>query len=361
MPLHQVVLGGPLDGLWPLERPWSRVHLKGHPERLGVVVKTWHDFDSGESDSEDEDSIGSLELQQVGVHWADGSTPQTFNEDTLVIVDRSFSHGDVVKRSPNDVMSGTVIDVKIELDLEKVCPPMTQFQGVDAKHVDFVQQFIVSNNVIYDGWLGVIEEVRDEVTVLLNDSSVCVVKNSEDLDLQDQTHDQSCFFPDTLAPGHAISGSTRVFKNAEFLSGAYNGQRQGFILRTEVVSITVNWLSFNPLALDQTPGVATPPTILDDFENIIVYKNVEQHCTYELQDRVKITDPDTLQGKFVRLWSIGLGLKGYCPYLKSKHTRLQCPDKTHNHGSKFATEEMVSDTHGRSDSFEDKVGLDMTD
>lgn len=99
-------------------------------------------------------------MQQVVVHWADGSAPQTFHEDELVVADRSFSHGDVVKRSPNDIMSGTVIDVKVELDLEKICPPTTSFSGIDAKHVDFVQQFVVNNHVIYDGWLGVIEEAR---------------------------------------------------------------------------------------------------------------------------------------------------------------------------------------------------------
>ncbi|KAF9359745.1 hypothetical protein BGX26_011518 [Mortierella sp. AD094] len=271
------------------------VHVIDQPERLGLVVKTWHDFEAGPSDSEDEDSTGSLGLQQVVVHWADGSVPMVVSEDDLVVADRSFSHGDVVKRSPNDIMSGTVIDVKVELDLEKICPPMTRFYGIDAKCVDFVQQFVVGNHIIYDGWLGVIEEVKDEVTVMLSDSSICVIKDSDDLDLRDQIHDQSCFFPDSLAPAHAVHGPSRVFKNSEFIIGTYSGQRQGYVLRTDVVNITVNWLSFNPLALDQTPSVAPPPTVLDDFENIIVYKSAEQHCTYELQDRVKINDCEILR------------------------------------------------------------------
>ncbi|KAF9435846.1 hypothetical protein BGZ76_005394 [Entomortierella beljakovae] len=173
--------------------------------------------------------------------------------------------------------------------------------------------------------------VEDEVTVMLSDSSVCVIKDSNDLDLRDQTHDQSCFFPDSLAPGHAVHGPTRVFKNAEFIIGSYSGQKQGYVVRTDIINITVNWLSFNPLALDQTPSVASPPNILDDFENIIVYKSVEQHCTYELQDRVKITDKDTLKA---------LGLKEYCPYLRSKSTRLKCPERFHSHAVTFATDEM---------------------
>ncbi|GJJ70416.1 ubiquitin-conjugating enzyme E2 O [Entomortierella parvispora] len=307
------------------------VHHRDNSARLGLVVKTWHDFDAGESDSEDEDNIGPLALQQVVVHWVDGSAPQTVHEDDLVVVDRSFSHGDVVKRSPNDIMSGTVIDVKVELDLEKICPPMTQYLGTNAKHVDFVQQFVVNNHVIYDGWLGVIEEVKDELTVLMNDSSVCVVKDSDSLDLRDQTHDQSCFFPDSLAPGHRVIGPSRVFKEAEYLVGSYSGEKQGYVLRSDITSITVNWLSFNPLALDQTPGVSCPPRVLDDFESIVVYKSAEQHCTYELLDRVKITDADTLQA---------FGLQQYCPYLKSKSTREKCPNASHNHGSKYATSEM---------------------
>ncbi|KAF8931972.1 hypothetical protein BGZ58_007312 [Dissophora ornata] len=257
------------------------VHLNDAPERLGLVVRTWHDFDSGENDSDDEDSNGP----HVVVHWTDGSAPQTLREHDLVVTDRSFSHGDVVKRSPNDIMSGTVIDVKVELDLEKICPPMTRFSGIDAKHVDFMHQFVVSGHVIYDGWLGMIEEVKDEVTVMLIDGSVCIIKDSDDLDLRGQIHDQSCFFPDALAPGHDIYGPSRVFKNAHYINGTYTSERRGYVLRTEVTSITVNWLSFNPLALDQMPGVAPPPRVLDDFENIIVYKSVEQHCTFELQDR----------------------------------------------------------------------------
>ncbi|KAI8601300.1 hypothetical protein EDD21DRAFT_374849 [Dissophora ornata] len=307
------------------------VHLNDAPERLGLVVRTWHDFDSGENDSDDEDSNGPLDLQHVVVHWTDGSAPQTLREHDLVVTDRSFSHGDVVKRSPNDIMSGTVIDVKVELDLEKICPPMTRFSGIDAKHVDFMHQFVVSGHVIYDGWLGMIEEVKDEVTVMLIDGSVCIIKDSDDLDLRGQIHDQSCFFPDALAPGHDIYGPSRVFKNAHYINGTYTSERRGYVLRTEVTSITVNWLSFNPLALDQMPGVAPPPRVLDDFENIIVYKSVEQHCTFELQDRVQISDRDTLRA---------LGLKECCPYLRSKATRLRCPDKTHSHGTKFATEEM---------------------
>ncbi|KAF9114604.1 hypothetical protein BGX27_010360 [Mortierella sp. AM989] len=277
------------------------VHMKDHPELLGLVVKTWHDFEAGPSDSEDEDSTGSLDLQQVVVHWADGSAPMIVQEDDLVVADRSFSHGDVVKRSPNDIMSGTVIDVKVELDLEKICPPMTRFSGIDAKKVDFVQQFVAGNHIIYDGWLGVIEDVKDEVTVMLSDNNVCVVKDSDDLDLKDQIHDQSCFFPDSLATGHSVCGPSRVFKGAEFIIGTYSGQRQGYVVRTDITSITVNWLSFSPLALDQTPSVAPPPTVLDDFENIIVYKSVEQHCTYELQDRVKISDRDTLRVPYLNI------------------------------------------------------------
>lgn len=91
-------------------------------------------------------------------------------------------------------------------------------------------------------------------------------------------------------------GPSKVFKDAEFLVGSNTGEKQGYVLRSEVTSITVNWLSFNPLALDQTPGVSCPPRVLDDFESIVVYKSVEQHCTYELLDRVKMTDLDTLKG-----------------------------------------------------------------
>jgi hypothetical protein len=36
------------------------VYLKDRPDLLGLVVKTWHDFESGESDSDDEESTGPV-------------------------------------------------------------------------------------------------------------------------------------------------------------------------------------------------------------------------------------------------------------------------------------------------------------
>lgn len=38
------------------------VYLKDRPDLLGLVVKTWHDFESGESDSDDEESTGPVSL-----------------------------------------------------------------------------------------------------------------------------------------------------------------------------------------------------------------------------------------------------------------------------------------------------------
>lgn len=39
----------------------------------------------------------------------------------------------------------------------------------------------------------------------MQDSSVCIVKDSNSLDLRDNIHDLSCFFPDSLEPGYVMS------------------------------------------------------------------------------------------------------------------------------------------------------------
>ncbi|KAG0229729.1 hypothetical protein BGW41_002900 [Actinomortierella wolfii] len=308
------------------------VELKSKPGLQGIVVKTWHDFEDHESDSDEDELAGTPALHHVVVHWSDGSAPATVHEDELTVTDRSFSHGDVVKRSPNDLKSGTVIDVRMNLDLELICPPMTKFEGVDACAVDFAKDFAVDRRILYDNWLGVIEEVEEEVTIILSDGSVCVVKDPDELDVRDNIHDRSMFFPDVLVPGLAVRAPSKVFKNAQYIMGQYQPtHRQGFVLRCEAVSITVNWISYNPLALDQTPAVTPPPNTLDDFANIIVFRDAEQHCTYELLDRVKIVDPEILQEK---------GLNGTCPYLRSRQTRQMCPIEGHEHAFRFATEEM---------------------
>ncbi|KAF9969977.1 hypothetical protein BGZ73_007432 [Actinomortierella ambigua] len=308
------------------------VELKTKPGLQGIVVKTWHDFEDHESDSDDDDLAGTPALHHVVVHWSDGSAPVTVHEDELIVTDRSFSHGDVVKRSPNDIQSGTVIDVKMALDLEMICPPMTRYEAVDACAVDFAKDFAVDRRILYDNWLGVIEEVEEEVTIILSDGNICVVKDPNELDVCDNVHDRSMFFPDVLVPGLAVRAPSRVFKNAQYLMGKYQpSHRQGFLLRCEAVSITVNWISYNPLSLDQTPAVTPPPNTIDDFANIIVFKDAEQHCTYELMDRVKIVDPAVLEER---------GLNGTCPYVRSRVTRQMCPREGHDHAFKFTTEEM---------------------
>lgn len=47
------------------------VYLKGRPDLLGLVIKTWHDFESGESDSEDEESTGpvSFSFLATAIVW----------------------------------------------------------------------------------------------------------------------------------------------------------------------------------------------------------------------------------------------------------------------------------------------------
>lgn len=40
---------------------------------------------------------------------------------------------------------------------------------------------------------------------MLQDSCVCIIKDSNSLDLRDNIHDLSCFFPDSLEPGYVMS------------------------------------------------------------------------------------------------------------------------------------------------------------
>jgi len=54
----------------------------------------------------------------VQVSFLDNSSPQIIHENAVDVIDRSLHLGDVVKRRPEDMMSGIITNGKMKLSLE---------------------------------------------------------------------------------------------------------------------------------------------------------------------------------------------------------------------------------------------------
>ena len=81
------------------------------------------------------------------VSFLDNSPPQIVDENTLNVIDRSLHLGDVVKRRPEDTMSGIIVNGKMKLSLEHTFTGQT-LENVDSEHVksafDFYEGIIIS-------------------------------------------------------------------------------------------------------------------------------------------------------------------------------------------------------------------------
>ena len=76
----------------------------------------------------------------VQVSFLDNSRPLVVSEASLTIVDRSLHLGDVVKRRPEDMMSGIVTCGKMKLSLEHTFTGQ-KLENVDSVHVRSAMEF----------------------------------------------------------------------------------------------------------------------------------------------------------------------------------------------------------------------------
>jgi len=159
------------------------------------------------------------------------------SEQSLFLVDRSLALGDVVKKSPSDAQSGTVISTSLMCSLEPLCnekeyskrhqmpvqghypshgshapkngqishsdellhgfPPsdslghypnlspiddqLSSLQ-VSARELTHWNNYREADFIIYKNWVGQVKSIYDEVTVRLGNGSVVVVEDPDELE-----------------------------------------------------------------------------------------------------------------------------------------------------------------------------------
>lgn len=80
-------------------------------------------------------------------------------ESSLVLYQRDFLKGDIVKRSLVSIESAMVIDVKTEVQLEHVISRERIKGWVPSEKLKSSSSLEVRDRVVFDEWIGTIEEV----------------------------------------------------------------------------------------------------------------------------------------------------------------------------------------------------------
>jgi ubiquitin-conjugating enzyme E2 O len=265
------------------------VRLKDDHFSVGVVDRSFGDVDSHSprpardytEDIERHSQIERGEFQKflrtgipprgaVLVSWQTQIKTELIPESCLQLLDRAFFVGDVVKRHSKDPMSGTVIGTKAHCTLF----PATMFNGgqittamsedlsirnVPAEEIINVHEHNTNALVVYDDWLGRIEDVVDEVTLKLSNNSVVIVEDPEDLENDDPALER-------FSVGDTAKTKKGNLRRGRWRYGAFDPtvRPEGMVVETRPVYVDVQWLGRRIGASATSHDDEPPPRLFQD-------------------------------------------------------------------------------------------------
>ncbi|XP_042448509.1 probable ubiquitin-conjugating enzyme E2 23 isoform X2 [Zingiber officinale] len=199
--------------------------------------------DNNSSNNYGDDNINTLPDGQVRITWSDG-VETIENTNDITVVDRSFLHGDIVASAIDPTGKlGLVIDVNIIVDLLSMNGEV--INSVCSRDLKRIREFSVGDFVVFGPWLGRVDEVLDNVTVLFDDGSVCKVVKADPLRLKPVlkpiVDDADCPY----YPGQRVRAvSSSVFKSSRWLSGLWKANRlEGTVIKVQTASVVVYWIA----------------------------------------------------------------------------------------------------------------------
>ncbi|KAK6512710.1 hypothetical protein TWF506_008881 [Arthrobotrys conoides] len=157
--------------------------------------------------------VDSSQLDDADLHCHRSATPQVLNkylkdnelaryhvilaasaytnliahESALRLVDRPLSYGAIVKKSPKDLQSGTVLDLGGTYDVahsfttvendETPCDPKKIIKDVASEDIIFSREWEIGDYLIWKNcWLGEVVELIETVTICLSNNSIVTVE-----------------------------------------------------------------------------------------------------------------------------------------------------------------------------------------
>jgi ubiquitin-conjugating enzyme E2 O len=260
--------------------------LKSDPSRLGIVERTVQDVDSHvpqpQRDYDEKitrhKDISATEFKafmktgiptagSVLVLWQDMGT-ELVPTTILSLVDRSILVGDVVKKNPQDAMSGTVVGTRVactvapfpivqplrqnqngdpdsftwtsidELKNRVVVDPSSVLYTIPAEELCHAEKYGEGDLVIYRDWIGRVKEVHEKYHLILSDGSFVIPADSDELELVDLSGS------DRIEVGSIVEVGKRNLRQGMFLHGAYNPlvDSHAIVVHVELDGLSVHWL-----------------------------------------------------------------------------------------------------------------------
>ncbi|XP_023732352.1 probable ubiquitin-conjugating enzyme E2 23 isoform X2 [Lactuca sativa] len=251
------------------------------------------DNDDEEEEEEGEEENTPLPADHVRVLWMDESE-STHSQNDVIVIDRGFLHGDYVASASDPTgQVGVVIDVNISVDLSTIDGCV--INDVSSKNLKRVRDFQVGDYVIFGPWLGRIDDVLDNVTVMFDDGSVCKVMKADPLRLKPVGKNllEDAHYP--YYPGQRVkASSSSVFKNSRWVSGLWKASRlEGTVTNVTAGSVFVYWIA----SAGYGPDSSITPSEEQNPKNLKLLACFS-HANWELGDWCLLPSPkDSVKGR----------------------------------------------------------------
>lgn len=296
------------------------------------------------------------------VQWQTHPKTELVAEKDLILLDRPFLAGDIVRKDdPSDDLTGTIVSVRKSCTLLTMCevkelksgksmraawlpppeddePPLlelskegTLLRDIPANELKFVQQYNEGDLIIYRNWLGRVRECFDEITVRLSDNGVVTLKNDLDVETLNGIPEER------LSVGSLIKTKKGSLRTGLWRFGAYNPNITpvGVVVDVQTQEIQVDWLQCKLGDPDPRtpylPAYSMPEAILtqDELEsgNVHIYDLTKRpDVPEENVVRTKVmSDPEMASGQRVRFkdaTSASVKYDGSEPDLHGKFDRV---------------------------------------
>ncbi|KAK7539159.1 hypothetical protein IWX49DRAFT_579148 [Phyllosticta citricarpa] len=336
------------------------VCLKSTPWLIGVVDRTNHDVDTHEIDPQRDYPVKIRKHEDIPqttfktfmkngipprgtvlVAWQTDSSTELISEALVNIVDRSIFVGDVVKRDANSPMSGTVIGTRLSVTIApiRMWPEVDSIRShssyesligddthailpslVPAEEVEALRQYPAGALIIYNDWIGRIDDAYDEVTLRLSNGTVVVVENSDELDPVDPRLERH-------EVGDYVGAKKGNLRRGRWIFGAFNPNVEpgGVVIAVRTVSITVQWLTRRlggPTVPGQLPSEPPFELRVDELESgrVKVYDNMRKPPANApiMSSSLSVTAPDLTAGQRVRFKDLAGACVKYAPFVKRR-------------------------------------------
>lgn len=224
----------------------------------------------------------------VLVRWRDEPSLELMPTSKLTLVDRSFLIGDIVKKRPNDAMSGCVLNTFTKCTLQPMCDvterntgrklkgllPPGKWDAVDApfsvmpgdkpellvdipaEELTYADNMMEEDLVIYKDWIGRLEAFSSGISVRLTDNSVVEIND------ESAEHADSALGP--FSVGDVVKARKATLRTGRWIFGQYNANTPpvGTVVSLRTLAAEVSWIEKRIGSTD----FAEPPSMLERDE-----------------------------------------------------------------------------------------------